>query len=305
MGRETNRLLLSFQAASGDALDELFLGEEEQDDHGGDDHSGCGHLEVDRGTAGLGAERLKSDGEGPGFLLLEVEEGGEEVVPGAHKAEQGDDGKCGLGQGEDDLTVDAPFTAAVDFGGFGEFHRDTAIELAEEEDVECASEPSGNPEGTKCADPAEVFEETEEGHHENREGNHHRGKGDGEGEISAGPFETGKGVGDDGVTDDSTGHCEDTYNQAVSSVDEHRGDSTELIFAVFPRFFVVAAHEGIRDPDRRKDGRLFDGFETGRDHPDKGNQENDGQEAEDEMNRADAEQVLLGEGAFGHGQFDS
>lgn len=281
------------------------MGEEEEDDDRGDDHGGCGHLEVDRGTAGLGAERLKSDGEGPGFLLLEVEEGGEEVVPGAHKAKQSDDGEGRFGERENDLAVDAPFTAAVDFGGFGEFHGNAAIELAQKENVEGSGEPSGDPKRTESADPAEVFEETEEGHHEHGEGNHHRGEGDGEGEIAAGPFEAGERIGDDGVTDDSSGHREDTDNQAISCINKHRGNSAELVFTVFPGFFVVASHEGFRYPNRGKDGRLLDGFETGGDHPDEGDEEDDGKKAEDEMDRADAEQILLGEGAFGHGQFDS
>ena len=170
-------------------MDELFLGEEEQDDDGSDDHGGSSHLEVDWGAAGLGAERLKSDGEGPGFLLLEVEEGGEEVVPGSHEAEQRDYGEGWFGEGEDDFLEDSPLRAAIDFGGFGEFHGNASIELAQEENVEGSGEPCRNPEGTECTNPSEIFEEAEKGHHENREWHHHGGDGDGKSEVAAGPLE--------------------------------------------------------------------------------------------------------------------
>lgn len=104
---------------------------------------------MDGGDSGLGSKCLKADGESIGVLGLKVKERGEEVVPDGHETEQGNDGESGLCEGENDFGEDAPFGAAIDFGGFGEFHGDGAIELTEEEDIECSGEPGRNPERTE------------------------------------------------------------------------------------------------------------------------------------------------------------
>ena len=94
-GQSLIRRALPFHSSCGDALDEGFLGDEEEGDHGEDDQDGGGHEELPGGAAGLGLEELQGQGQGEILTVDQVDEGAQEIVPGAHEGEEADDGQGG------------------------------------------------------------------------------------------------------------------------------------------------------------------------------------------------------------------
>ena len=96
---------------------------------------------------------LQAQGKGELLGTLDVDQGAEEIVPQAHEGEEGNDGECRPGEGEDDAGEDSQFAAAINAGGFGKLVGNSDEELAKQEDVECRAEPGGDPEGFEGADP--------------------------------------------------------------------------------------------------------------------------------------------------------
>ena len=112
-GREADSALTSLDAAEADALDEGALEEEEEDDDRQDDQGRGGHEEAELDLA-LRLEEGQTDGEGVLGLVLEVDQGAEEVVPGVEAGEDADDADGGQRLGQDDLVEDAELAGAVD-----------------------------------------------------------------------------------------------------------------------------------------------------------------------------------------------
>lgn len=67
-------------------------------------------------------------------LVHQVDQGAKKVVPGAHKGEYRDHREGRFGKGNDDVGEDTKLAAAIQFGGFAQFHGDRLEELAEQED---------------------------------------------------------------------------------------------------------------------------------------------------------------------------
>ena len=67
--------MLAFGSGCGDAFDECFLGEEEEQNRGEDDQGAGGHEEMPACAAGFALEILQAQGEGELLGALEVDEG--------------------------------------------------------------------------------------------------------------------------------------------------------------------------------------------------------------------------------------
>ncbi len=213
---------LAFETADGDALDEVALGDEEDEDDGYDHHGGSGHEEVPAGAAGEGsAEHGEAEGDCELVGVLgEVEEGAHEIVPGADEGEDGDGGEGGFGKGEHDAPVDGDFAGAVDVGGVGELGGEGAEELAQEEDVEsAAAKEEGHGEGEDGVDPADAAEDDELGNHGDDAGQHDGGEQDGEPDVAAGKVDAGEAVGAKGGRDEDGDLVQQQDNDGVADIE--------------------------------------------------------------------------------------
>ena len=285
--RRQQFLRLSFNTSRRYARDECFLGEEEEEEDGEDDQDAGGHEEVPGGAAELGLVALEAQGQRELFGAVDVDERAEEVVPGGHEDEEGDDGEGGAGEGEDDAPEDAQFGAAVDAGGFGEFFGDGHEELAEEEDGEGGAEPGGEPEGFEGAVEldggvvAEPAVEGKEGGHGDGEGDHHGGEHEAKEKAAAAEADPGEAVRDDGTGDRGAQDGEGGDDEGVARPEEE---------VVLDGFGIVVAGlavafggEGAGQNLRRVFHRVFGGLDAGGEHPEKGEQGDGADEQEQEM----------------------
>jgi hypothetical protein len=131
---------------SRDALDEGFLGEEEEQDDGEGEEGAGGH-ELHPVDVRVVDELLEAVSEGVLAGIAEVEEGAEEVVPGSEESEESAGGEGRFAERDDEAAEDDPLISTVDFCGFGHFVGKSFEELAEKEDVERGGAEGGNDEG--------------------------------------------------------------------------------------------------------------------------------------------------------------
>lgn len=108
---------LAFEAGEGDAADEVFLEDEEYDEGRDGDEDGAGHDGLVVGAAEAVGHAGDDEGEGQFLFFVEDDEGPEVGVEGAEEDEDGEGGEDWLGQGQDDVAIDAEVAAAVDLGG--------------------------------------------------------------------------------------------------------------------------------------------------------------------------------------------
>ena len=102
----------SFTAGCCDALDERFLGEEEEDDHW-DREDGRRRHELRVETAVVGNELLQAVAQRVLGGVVHVKQRAQKVVPGSDELEQGAGGEGGLGKRNDEAAEDGPFGRSV------------------------------------------------------------------------------------------------------------------------------------------------------------------------------------------------
>ena len=94
------------------ALEEVLLQAEEQDEHGQSGDGGTGHHGAKQGGVGK-LELLQADLNGIHRLFGGDQEGPEEVVPAGKEGVDGQHRQNGLGQGQHDMGKDLGLAAAV------------------------------------------------------------------------------------------------------------------------------------------------------------------------------------------------
>src|SRR6478736_1554815 len=153
------RFVVLFEAAGGEAFGDLSVEGDVDDDHrDGDDGEG-GEEQAVVGDVAAG-EREESGGDGFEFVVLDVEEGEEELVPAGEGGEDRDGGEAWSQEGHGDHAEDAEVSGAVDAGGFEEFFGDRVEEHFEEVGGQGESHGGvGDDEGPVGVGEAEVGED--------------------------------------------------------------------------------------------------------------------------------------------------
>ena len=108
---------LTLQPGQSNAAHEVLLEYQEDDQRRYRDQDRAGHDGLVVGAAEAAGHAGDDEREGQLLFLVEDDEGPEVGVEGAEEDEDGQGGEDGLGQGQDDVAVNAKIAAAVDLGG--------------------------------------------------------------------------------------------------------------------------------------------------------------------------------------------
>ena len=108
---------LPLQPGQSNAAHEVLLEYQEDDQRRDRDQDRAGHDSLVVGAAEAVGHAGDDEGEGQFLFFVEDDEGPEVGVEGAEEDENGEGGEDRLGQGQDDVAVNAKIAAAVDLGG--------------------------------------------------------------------------------------------------------------------------------------------------------------------------------------------
>jgi len=189
------------------------LHEEEDDDHGGDGD------DASRGQVlGLVHERAgelgNGHGEGIEVLVVDDDEGPEEIAPVSHEYENGQGGQGGLGQGKHDPPPDGELAGPVDPGRLLEVLRDGLIILLDEVDAEGAH-ARGKDDAQEVVVQPDMAAREKERDHEELEGDHHGGEDEEEDQLPSGKLDASEGIGGHGTDEDIHEHGYGGHDHAV------------------------------------------------------------------------------------------
>ena len=127
---------------------------------------------------------------------LQIDEWGEEVVPGGLKGKNGNGCQRRRGKGQDDAPEDLQKVGPIYGGGVFKVCRNGEEKLAQQKDVEGAAEEGGRGERQKGVDPAKPVEQDIERRHGDRIGQHHRRQHHDKEGVAPRRTQAGKGIGD-------------------------------------------------------------------------------------------------------------
>src|SRR5215217_522946 len=149
------RVLL--QAGGGDAVDQVFLAGDEEADDGCDGYHGHGEHGSPHALAFGVHKGPQRQGNRVEVLVLDVEQGTEELVPGGDEREDGGGGHCRYAEGQDDAQEGPEGAAAVDLGCVVKLLRQCLHELDHQEDEEgVGGHEVGNDQREVGVQPAEL-----------------------------------------------------------------------------------------------------------------------------------------------------
>ena len=121
---------LSLQAGQGDAAHKVLLEYQKHDQRRDGDEHRTGHDGLIVGAAEAVGHAGNDERQRQLLLLVEDDQGPQVGVERAQKDEDGQRRQNRLGQGQDNVAIDAEVAAAVDLGGVVQFARDAVDELA-------------------------------------------------------------------------------------------------------------------------------------------------------------------------------
>src|SRR5581483_11845092 len=125
----------AFNSAQDDALDEVFLPDQE-DDEDRQQHQGRGRHQQVHVRVVLALKEAQADRQGEMLRAVEIDQRSQKVVPVADEGEDRDGHEDRFAERQQNVPVDSEGGAAVYPGGFVQFARQGQIELAEQEDEE-------------------------------------------------------------------------------------------------------------------------------------------------------------------------
>ena len=167
-------LLLTLDSAGNDALNDVFLAGDVEQDDGDDGDDDAGHHGGQLHAAVTAAEIL--DGHGDGAVLLDVQHqsGQQVVVPDPHRFQNGGGDHGRLQDGEDDLEEDLDGVAAVDHGSLFDLNGDALHEAGEHEHGQTGTEAEVDDADVPGGVQLEGIGRLGQGEHDHLEGDDHR-----------------------------------------------------------------------------------------------------------------------------------
>ena len=262
--RKWSSLFCSLFAVDRQPLDELALGEEVDQDHGQGDYERRCH-QVSPIDLIAAAEEAQTQHEGVFALVVEEDQGRQEVVPGCLESENRHGCQGGARQWEDDVPEYLQGSRTVHHSCIFQILGDLAESLAQEEDVEWVPKESRHDQGEEAVDPAQAGKDDVQRYHGDRVREHERRQHQHEKEFAPGSFQAGKAIGDhrtrEQMPEDGESSNEDRIEGEASKGQGGQG------------FGEVGPLGVIRPPDRRRGEDGETRFEGGRDHPEDGQKE--------------------------------
>src|SRR5215208_6406809 len=257
---------LLLHAGRGDALDDVALSDDVDDEDGDDRDRRAGHEQGEvRGV--LAAEEVYGQGHRIVVDAVQEDQRPEEVVPLEQEREDAEGGQGRPYEREYDPPVDRPAVGAVHDRRLLQVHGEALDELPEQEDAEGIEQSVGDDEREERVDQAEVLDDYVEGDDRDLLRDHQGGQKQDKERMPEREFYPGEGVGghrareqirqDDRHGDDGAVH--------VARVERYRG----------PRVRVILEHEGVRDPVGRYFVELSQVLDRAEQHPREGHDHDD------------------------------
>ena len=254
-----------FAAGHGNALDELLLEEQVEDDHGDHGQQAACHQNGEVGGE-LAVQGRKAGGQGHHVQVGVADQRPHQVGVSEHRGEDGQGGHAGAGQGQHDFVEGLPLVAAVQIGGLGDLIGDGQVRLPQEEGAE-GRHDAGEDQREDGVGQADFGQHQVLRGNEDLAGQHHLDQDDGEQQVLAGELQLGEGVAGHRAEHHGAQHAENDQQRRVDvQVDEgqafQRGDKVVKV--------PLAGQDLGRDRHR-----LGLGLEAGQDHPHEGKDHDD------------------------------
>lgn len=249
-------------AGGGDALHEVLLGGEEEDDRGQDRDDRHGHDPVPVEIGGDVHRHPQSQRDRVLRDAGDVDQHVEEVVPSPDELEDDDREDHAGAQGKQDFGQDQETAASIQLGRFIQLERKSAEEL----DGQVVEEGIGgkrgrNDEGQVAVQPSELAEEDVAGDDDDRARQHHRAEHQHEEQFLEGESETGKAVADQDAADDREDDGRDYHEEGIGQ------ESSEGILAGTPPSIRPCVEDRILRHQADRAENLGIGLEGCSEHP--------------------------------------
>ena len=208
---------------------------------------------------------------------MQIDQRGQEVVPGELEGEDGHRGHGRPGQREHDIPDDLGNAGAVDARGVLQVGRNLQEELAQQEDVEGAAQKGRQNQRPEGVDQVQLGEDDVLRDHHHRVGQHQRGQQQNEQGVLARRAQAGEAVGHHGAGQRVADNRKEGDDQGVDGVPPKRQRGQRLD--------VVLPARRAGPPDGRPGEHVVLRLERGGDHPVQRRQEEQGRAGQQQIAR--------------------
>ena len=217
-------------------------------------------------------ELLKANREREILLILQINQGRQEVRPGPDERKKRDGREGGHGQRKDDAPINPPLAAAVNAGGLHQRGRNSHEKLPQKKNKKGRTEKRRKDQRPEGVHEAQASKDQKHRNHRYLRREEHGGQEDLERHFASAPLQDGEAVGHERGREHIPGDAPAANQKRVGQVAPERNQ---------PRGFgVVAPQKRPGDPRWRELKDLRSGFERAAQHPEKRHGEAEGKRQE-------------------------